>query len=70
MESWRLEWRYWGGVLGGGPPLQTLPLPWDSGSDIYLGLVVQILQDSVPEFLHRSFPHRHPEKIIWEQKLS
>lgn len=51
-----------GGVLGGRQSLQTLPLPWDSGSDIYLGPVVQILQGSVPGFPHRSSPHRHPEK--------
>lgn len=51
-----------GGVLGARQPIQTLPLPWDSGSDIYLGPVVQIPQGSVPGFLHRSSPHRHPEK--------
>lgn len=51
-----------GEVLGIRQSLQTLPLPWDSGTDIYLGPVAQILQDSVPGFLHRSSPHRHPEK--------
>lgn len=49
--------------------LQTLPLPWDSGSDICLGPVVQILQGSVPGFLHRSFPHRHPENKYLVTKL-
>lgn len=50
------------GVLGVRQPLQPLPLPWDSGSDIYPGPVVQIPQGSVLGFLHRSSPHRHPGK--------
>lgn len=51
------------------PILQTLPLPWDSGSDIYLGPLVQILQGNVPEFLRRSSPHTHPDESYLGTKI-